>query len=113
MAPLLSHPEGRLMLPVGVRPFRLNWPNIVVIGAYHLVALLAFMPGYFSWGGLIVALVGTHLCGLFGINICYHRLLTHRGLEMPEMAGARHGGGRDVLLPGNAGPLGRGPPPAS
>ena len=76
--------EGRLPLPAGVKPFQLNWPNIVVIGAYHAVALLAFMPGYFSWSGLIVAIVGTHLCGLFGINLCYHRLLTHRGLACPK-----------------------------
>ena len=70
----------RLLLPAGVRPFALNWPYIIVIGAYHAVALLAFTSGYFSWSGLLVAIVGTHLCGLFGINLCYHRLLTHRGL---------------------------------
>src|SRR3979411_1548180 len=74
----------RLMLPAGVRPFRLNWPYIAVIAAYHAAALLAFMPGYFSWSGLIVAVLGTHLCGLFGINLCYHRLLTHRGLTCPK-----------------------------
>ena len=45
---------------------------------------MAFMPGYFSWSGMIVALLGTHLCGLFGINLCYHRLLTHRGLKCPK-----------------------------
>src|SRR5258707_7490498 len=74
----------RLTLPAGVRPFRLNWPYIGVIGAYHAAALLAFMPDYFSWSGLIVAVLGTHLCGLFGINLCYHRLLTHRGLKCPK-----------------------------
>jgi len=31
-----------------------------------------------------VAVLGTHLCGLFGINLCYHRLLTHRGLKCPK-----------------------------
>ena len=55
-----------------------------MIAAYHAAALLAFMPGYFSWSGLIVAMLGTHLCGLFGINLCYHRLLTHRGLKCPK-----------------------------
>ena len=74
----------RLMLPAGVAPFQLNWPYILVIGAYHTAALLAFLPGYFSWSGLIVAVLGTHLCGLFGINLCYHRLLTHRGLKCPK-----------------------------
>ena len=46
--------------------------------------MLAFLPGYFSWSGLLVAVLGTHLCGLFGINLCYHRLLTHRGLKCPK-----------------------------
>jgi len=74
----------RLMLPAGVVPFQLNWPYILGIGAYHIAALLAFMPGYFSWSGLLLAVLGTHLCGLFGINLCYHRLLTHRGLKCPK-----------------------------
>ena len=82
-----------------------------MIGAYHAVAVLAFMPGYFSWSGLVVAILGTHLCGLFGINLCYHRLLTHRGLKCPEMAGACHGRHRDVLPAGNTGALGRDSPP--
>jgi stearoyl-CoA desaturase (delta-9 desaturase) len=78
---IIASPAGpRIPLPTGVRPFRLNWPYIIGIGAYHVVAVMAFMPGYFSWSGMIVALLGTHLCGLFGINLCYHRLLTHRGL---------------------------------
>src|SRR5207245_145435 len=74
----------RLLLPTGVKPFQLNWPYIMGIGAYHVVALLAFMPGYFNWSGLFIAVLGTHLCGLFGINLCYHRLLTHRGLKCPK-----------------------------
>ena len=75
--------RARLLLPAGVRPFHLNWPYILVISGYHAVALLAFTSGYFSWSGLLVAIIGTHLCGLFGINLCYHRLLTHRGLKCP------------------------------
>jgi fatty-acid desaturase len=83
-APSAPPAGSRISLPAGVRPFKLNWPYIIVIGAWHAVALLAFMPGYFSWSGLIVAIVGTHLCGLLGINLCYHRLLTHRGLKCPK-----------------------------
>src|ERR1700730_11433002 len=74
----------RLMLPAGVMPFHVIWPYIFVIAAYHAAALLAFTPGYFSWSGLVVAVLGTHLCGLLGINLCYHRLLTHRGLKCPK-----------------------------
>ena len=35
---------SRISLPAGVRPFKLNWPYIIVIGAYHALAVLAFMP---------------------------------------------------------------------
>jgi len=79
-----SPANPQILLPAGVRPFRLNWPYILGIGAYHVVAVMAFLPFYFSWSGLIVAILGTHLCGLFGINLCYHRLLTHRGLKCPK-----------------------------
>jgi fatty-acid desaturase len=83
-APLPPLDGLRMALPAGVQPFKLNWPYIIGIGAYHAVAVLAFMPGYFTWSGLVVAIVGTHLCGLLGINLCYHRLLTHRGLKCPK-----------------------------
>jgi fatty-acid desaturase len=83
-APVDLPVNARLLLPAGVLPYQFNWPYILAIGAYHGLALLAFMPGYFTWSGLIVAIMGTHLCGLFGINLCYHRLLTHRGLKCPK-----------------------------
>ena len=82
IAPLAA--KDRLLLPAGVRPFQLNWTYIFGIAFYHALALLAVMPGWFSWGGLILAMLLTHLCGLFGINLCYHRLLTHRGLKVPK-----------------------------
>jgi fatty-acid desaturase len=83
-APVPLKTNALLMLPAGVRPLQLKWPYMLGIGAYHAAAALAFSPGYFSWSGLIVAVLGTHLCGLFGINLCYHRLLTHRGLKCPK-----------------------------
>ena len=71
-------------MPAGVQPFKLNWPYIIGYRHLHAVAVLALIPGYFTWSGLVVAIVGTHLCGLLGINLCYHRLLTHRGLKCPK-----------------------------
>ena len=49
----------------------------------HLVAGLAFFPWFFSWTGVAVLVVGIYLFGLVGINLCYHRLLTHRGFSCP------------------------------
>ena len=76
--------SGRLPLPSGVILRRIDWPVAITILAYHLVALLAVMPWYFSWTGVIVAIVTARLTGMLGINICYHRLLTHRGFKCPK-----------------------------
>ena len=61
-APLPPLAACAISLPAGVRPFKLNWPYIIVIGAYHALAVLAFMPGYFSWSGLIVAYRSAPIC---------------------------------------------------
>ena len=73
-----------LPLPNGVTLRRIDWPTASVILSYHLIALLAFIPWTFSWTGVIVAIVAARLSGLLGINICYHRLLTHRGFKCPK-----------------------------
>ena len=59
------------LLPVPGRPIM-----VVVMAFCHLVALLALIPYFFSWTGVILAVVGSVL-SVFGINICYHRLLAH------------------------------------
>lgn len=74
----------RIPLPSGVILSRIDWQTAIVIAAYHLIALLAFVPWYFSWTGVIVAIVTARLSGMLGINICYHRLLTHRGFKCPK-----------------------------
>ena len=50
------------------------------IVGYHLLALLALFPYFFSWTGVVLAALG-YLLALPGINLCYHRLLAHRGLS--------------------------------
>jgi stearoyl-CoA desaturase (delta-9 desaturase) len=63
---------------------RIVWSYAVTIAAYHLVALLAFLPWFFSWSGVVLAVLGLYVFGSLGINLCYHRLLTHRGLLCPK-----------------------------
>jgi fatty-acid desaturase len=41
------------------------------------------VPWLFSWTGLIVAFIGVQVYGGLGINIGYHRLLTHRSFKCP------------------------------
>ena len=50
----------------------------------HLLALLAFLPYCFTWWGVASLLVGNFIFGSIGINLAYHRLLTHRAVEMPR-----------------------------
>jgi stearoyl-CoA desaturase (delta-9 desaturase) len=54
------------------------WAPFLWIGGLHLAALLAFVPAYFSWSGLLVCLFLHWLTGGIGICMTYHRLLTHR-----------------------------------
>ena len=49
----------------------------------HGVALLALLPWFFSWSGVTALLVGILLTGVLGLNVGFHRLLTHRGFKCP------------------------------
>ena len=63
-------------------PERLAWPSLIWIGTIHLLALLAFVPAYFSWSGLAVCLFLHWVTGGIGICMTYHRLLTHRSFAV-------------------------------
>jgi fatty-acid desaturase len=54
------------------------WPPLIWIGALHVLALLAVVPGYFTWSALAVCIALHWLTGGVGITMTYHRLLTHR-----------------------------------
>lgn len=66
----------------GRAPLHIAWPSVIWIGALHLGALLALIPGYFSWSALAVCLFLHWLTGGIGICMTYHRLLTHRSFAL-------------------------------
>lgn len=74
----------RHALPEAALPVTIHWSYAISIVAIHLFALLAFLPYYFSWTGVVLALVGHYVYGLFGVTLGYHRLLTHQGLVVPK-----------------------------
>jgi len=77
---------GEIMEPrndVRPRP-TIAWPYAGGIVGYHLLALLALVPWFFTWSGVVLSLVGLFVFGTLGINLGYHRLLTHRGLICPK-----------------------------
>ena len=65
-------------------PQRVNLRILTGITLVHLLALLACVAWLFSWSGLAWAVGGLYLFGTLGINIGYHRLLTHRGFACPR-----------------------------
>ena len=65
-------------------PLRVNRRAVAGIVTFHALALLATIPWLFSWSGLAWAVAGLYLFGTLGINIGYHRLLTHRGFACPR-----------------------------
>jgi sn-2 palmitoyl-lipid 9-desaturase len=64
------------------QPLVLNWTSITFFAAVHALALLA--PWFFSWSALGVAIFLHWLFGSIGICLGYHRLLTHRSLQVPK-----------------------------
>ncbi|MGB8697830.1 MAG: fatty acid desaturase [Thermosynechococcaceae cyanobacterium] len=68
--------------PKGSQPIAFNWTNALFFAAVHGLALLA--PWFFSWSALGVMLFLHWLLGSIGICLGYHRLLTHRSLQVPK-----------------------------
>src|SRR5947209_11295903 len=66
------------------KPQRVHPRIFAGIVGYHLLALLACLPWLFSWTGVGLAVFGIYLFGTVGINIGFHRLLTHRGFACPR-----------------------------
>jgi stearoyl-CoA desaturase (delta-9 desaturase) len=65
------------------QPIR-DWPVILFIGGVHVIALLAFLPAFFSWPAVAVAL-GLHwLTAGVGVTLGFHRLITHRSFRAPK-----------------------------
>ena len=83
----IRHPVQIVSLPrpeTTVAPLQIRWKYAIGIPLLHLLACLAVVPWFFSWTGVACALFGLYFFGTLGINLCYHRLLTHRGLVAPQ-----------------------------
>lgn len=62
----------------------LDWGVIVFMAIIHLGAILAFLPGNFSWTGVVLTLVLHWITGGLGITLGWHRLVTHRSFQVPK-----------------------------
>jgi fatty-acid desaturase len=66
-----------------VRIFNCKADALVGFVLCHALAVLALFPWFFSWTGVILLIVGILLFGALGINVGFHRLITHRGFSSP------------------------------
>ncbi len=73
-----------LAVPDAVKPYQIYWTYALPIVLIHLLSLLIFVPYFFSWTGVVLMLLCTHFIGSFGINVCYHRMLTHHSFRSPK-----------------------------
>ncbi len=64
-------------------PVRVLWLYAIPIVAMHILACAAAWPWLFSWSGLIAMVIGVHFYGQ-AINLCYHRMLSHRSFRVPR-----------------------------
>ena len=84
VAPAPTYKPSRLPYPATVVWGKFIWPYVGAFTFYHVVALAAVIPWLFTWTGLALFLFGFYIYGTLGINLCYHRLLTHRGFACPR-----------------------------
>ncbi|RLT16344.1 MAG: hypothetical protein DWI26_04345, partial [Planctomycetota bacterium] len=82
---LPADPSQTLPWPeTAIEPVQVRWRYAISIPLIHLLACLAFVPWFFSWTGVALSILGLYVFGTLGINIGYHRLLTHRGMNAPK-----------------------------
>ena len=60
-----------------------NWGTGLFLLIAHVAAISA--PFFWSWSGLISAIVLYWIAGSPGIGMGYHRLITHRGYRVPKL----------------------------
>lgn len=81
----VDHSRDHLQWPeTTIDPTMIRWRYAIGIPLIHLLACLAFLPYFFSWTGVVLCILGLYVFGTLGINLCYHRLLTHQGLVAPK-----------------------------
>ena len=54
------------------------WEYAIGIALIHALSLLALVPWFFSWTGVLLWFGGQLVFGTLGMTLGYHRLLTHR-----------------------------------
>src|SRR3981189_2212893 len=84
--PMAADPDpSAAMAAQGTR--RIKWRYASPILFIDLIAFLSGLPWLFSWTGVVLAVLGCYVFGGLGMNVGYHRLLTHRSFAWPRWLG--------------------------
>jgi stearoyl-CoA desaturase (delta-9 desaturase) len=76
-----SHERTEITRPSQRRT--INWSNGAFLILFHVGALAALF--FWSWQGIVAAVILYWVAGSLGIGMGYHRLLTHRGYKVPRI----------------------------
>src|SRR6185312_6769831 len=61
----------------------INWPTVLFLILFHIGSVAALF--FWSWPGVVTALILAWVAGSLGIGMGWHRLMTHRGYEVPKV----------------------------
>jgi len=64
---------------------QINWVNTLFFAFLHIGALFALLPSNFNWKAVGVALLLYWISGGLGITLGFHRLVTHRSFQAPNL----------------------------
>ena len=64
------------------RPKVVVWLLVTIIGI-HVLSLSAFLPSIFVWWGIPLVLTSSFIFGSLGVNLGFHRMLTHSSVAFP------------------------------
>ncbi|HKO42276.1 MAG TPA: fatty acid desaturase [Pyrinomonadaceae bacterium] len=73
--------ESQTNNTVGKSRPQFNWPTLGFLILFHLASGVALF--FWSWPGLVTALI-LYFVGGMGIGMGWHRLMTHRGYQVPK-----------------------------
>ena len=62
----------------------LKWPTIIFMLVIHLLAGVALLPQFWSWGSVATLLILYWVTACLGVTLGYHRLLSHRSFKVPQ-----------------------------
>ena len=80
----ISEVDAKMLPPVGVNMDAIRIDYLVMFVTMHLLAMLVFLPYFFSWTGVVLFFAGVVLFGQLAVPIGFHRLLAHKSFKTPK-----------------------------